>query len=685
MIGLVGGIGLLFWPNGYALWAGIGLLLFVTLLRATFNEDEASRARWIFAVIFVLLLGVTAWVFEQRLQQARPPADWVVALEQRLIAVLLGGFISTIVTTALAMLTILVASVYVLSINIVEEVSIWAAFRSLLSLILNTQYDWLVVSEGKVTRTREGGVMKFLGGPGKLIIDPGNAVALQRSGKITQIVGSGVWLTQRNENIREIFDLTNQFTVQRLSNVMTADRIPLEVEVGIGFRIVRETNPDPVRLLPGTHNGFPVYTETLYKAINNNTIGGKWTGLGVGAPISLLRDQFMSYTLDELFESFQGQGDIPQPSRRMISQIEQEILTTLDGFAANNGVTFTGVDIREVKLPETLMEARMLELKSKTEARSRRLIAEEQNRAQQELIDEILATIARYKGGPLNETDLQMAVGFVQLGRRDLSNDLLEKQYSRQMKKFSEATEHDKDDLFEAPKTVTALDRKRGYEMMKIKIPLAAQLSIDQFFDQTVDRLLAVEFIYSVFALLSSHDSTTIADFFGILRSDRGTRRISNPFLHRFLIAANIEPLRLISMRYGSPASFDLLGIAKIFELLRDTLKDLAWRGQYERRKAELDLKRDQLDLEKTSAEIEAQKLENEKNMIQIADQKIDLIDKTMNLSLPDNDKQVLVKTILPWINILGENPVSSLMAGEKEYLLPGVQKSKDVTISEKL
>ncbi len=439
LIGLVVGIGLLFWPNGYALWVGIGVLLFVTLLQATFNEDEASRARWIFAVIFVLLLGVVAWVFEQRLQQARPPADWVVALEQRFITLLLGGFISAIATTALAMLTILVASVYVLSINIVEEVSIWAAFRSLLSLILNTQYDWQVVSEGEVKTTRTGGVMKQLGGPGKLVIDPGNAVALQRGGKITRIVGGGVWLTQRNENIREIFDLTNQSAVQSLTNVMTADRIPLEVEIGIGYRLVREAGPEVEGLIENKDERqvFPVKEETLLKAISNNTTGGKWSGFGGGAPVGQLRDQFMSYTLDELFELNPGRGDILRPNRRRIRQIEQEILTALNGFAGNVGVTFTGVDIREVKLPDTMMEAMMLEIKSNAEARSIRRITEERNRAQQELIDEVLATIARYKGGPLDETDIQLATVFVELGRRTMSDDVLGHEYVEMLKNLA--------------------------------------------------------------------------------------------------------------------------------------------------------------------------------------------------------------------------------------------------------
>ncbi len=436
LIGLVGGIGLLFWPNGYALWAGIGLLLFVTLLQATFNEDEASRARWIFAVIFVLLLGVTAWVFEQRLQQARPPADWVVALEQRLIALLLGGFISAIATTALAMLTILVASVYVLSINIVEEVSIWDAFRSLLSLILNTQYDWLVVSEGKVARSRAGGVMKELGGPGKLIVDPGNAVVLQRGGKITRIVGAGVWLTQRNENIREIFDLTNQFSTQKLTNVMTANKIPLDVELGVGFRIIRETDTSVEGLINGNNTGFPVKEETLLRAIFNNTSGGGWVGFGTGAPSAHLRDQFMSRNLNELFDidSAKGVG----PNARQVKHIEQEILDMLVGFSADYGVTFTGVDIREIKLPEKIMEAFMIDVKSQAEALAIQRVTVQHNTAQRELIDQILGTIAIHKGGPLDEVDIQLATVFAQVSKRTPTDDILGYHYVEMLQKLAE-------------------------------------------------------------------------------------------------------------------------------------------------------------------------------------------------------------------------------------------------------
>jgi len=432
LIAIVLGLLLALYPAVYTLGAGLTILFLVTLLYATFNPTENGRARWIFMAVFVLLAGVIGVSLLNLLQRNQPPDGLWIAFLQQIFALAGGAVLAALLTTIFALITIYVAGVYVLSIQTAEGITVWQAFRSLLSLILNIQYDWIVVSGGQVTTTRPGGVMKELGGPGKVIVDPGNAVVLQRGGKITQVCGPGVWMTKRNEKIREIFDLRPQFELKTVENVLTRDHIPLNIVVGIGYRLT-PADKGHGDVIADNENAYAVNRGTLIKAAANNTAAG-WRGLGGGAPVAQLHDQIMQRTFDELFRATPG----ADPDPREIRRIEQAILTACNGFGPNNGVTFTGIDIRQITPPPELVEAMMLEIKSDAEARSIRRITEERNRAQHELIDEILAIIAKYKVEPLDETDIQLATVFVQLGRRGLTDDVLGHQYIDMLKKLAE-------------------------------------------------------------------------------------------------------------------------------------------------------------------------------------------------------------------------------------------------------
>jgi regulator of protease activity HflC (stomatin/prohibitin superfamily) len=441
---LLGGV-LLFYQAAWAVPAGLGLIFLGALFFATFNDDEGARARWIYISVFFLLLGLLASGLLYNLQGAgRMPASYEGLLLARLIVLLLTGLTSLLLTAVFFVITVYISSYYVLSMTISEEINIWHAFRSFIALVLDTQYDWLVVGGGREIKTREGGMLSKLGGPGRIIIEPGNAVVLQKSGKITRVVGAGVVFTNRHEHIRQIFDLRNKFDSQTLNNVMTRDQIPLDVGIGIGYRILREpaltkaqiknerakaySDQNADDIVVDTLGMFPVKVGTLHKAIFNNT-EHSWEGLAKGAPTVQLRDHFQSYRLEQLFELLPTGDEPPHPNQRLISRIEQDILATLNGFASNNGISFTTIDIREIRLPQKMMDALMLELKSIKEAEAIRRISEQRNNAQREMIDGILRTISRFTGKPVGDVELQLATVFAQLGKRALTDDVLGHQY----------------------------------------------------------------------------------------------------------------------------------------------------------------------------------------------------------------------------------------------------------------
>jgi regulator of protease activity HflC (stomatin/prohibitin superfamily) len=75
-------------------------------------------------------------------------------------------------------------------------------------------------------------------GPGVLAVRFGNAVVLERSGRITRILGPGFYLTEPFEHLSSIIDLSLQSTTRKLEDVLTKDSVPLQVELTLQYRIM---------------------------------------------------------------------------------------------------------------------------------------------------------------------------------------------------------------------------------------------------------------------------------------------------------------------------------------------------------------------------------------------------------------------------------------------------------------
>lgn len=162
--------------------------------------------------------------------------------------------------------------------------------------------------------------------------------------------------------------------------------------------------------------------------------------------------------------------------------------------------------------------------------------------------------------------------------------------------------------------------------------------------------------------------------------SDRVTSRlpgISNLSLHDHLVSTGIQPLSLVSAHYGSPASFDVLGLGNVLETLGDIIKDLIWRGKHEKRLAELELReREQrleheeqlaelelkerawrleheeqlteLELQRKQHETELMKHDVEKAIVETARQTVQLFVELNKPGLSDDDKQLIVSVLVP-------------------------------------
>jgi len=228
------------------------------------------------------------------------------------------------------------------------------------------------------------------------------------------------------------------------------------------------------------------------------------------------------------------------------------------------------------------------------------------------------------------------------------------------------------------------------YDILRVELPLPYVFAVNEFFGEVPNKVKAIDFIYSLYALLGSGNLNIINEYlapqndireiklsaYSELAQDSsvgvGSSKPKPINLRRFLSKANIESLRLVSVQYGSSASFDLLGIGKILELVRDTIKDLAWRGKHEKQLAELERKSKQAELqqarlenEKKAIEIANQRLEIERTNMDVALKKVELIEKINDLQLTNKNKQLLASILLPKMITLTKSPIIPVLKSE--------------------
>jgi regulator of protease activity HflC (stomatin/prohibitin superfamily) len=196
------------------------------------------------------------------------------------------------------------------------------------STYLNTAYPYYVVEDGEISKSKPEGLLPRLGGPGKVVIKPYNAVVFERAGEITGIEGPGTVLTKRFEHHKAIVDLRKQWESFTAENVLTKDHVPLTFHCGVGFRV--ESLPDTIKRreaqvrtyegsrFPNSIEGdYPVFKSTIYKAVYGTTAAG-WTVTTRAAAESMLREVVRCYRLKDLYQAPAGaiarQGSLPRDS-----------------------------------------------------------------------------------------------------------------------------------------------------------------------------------------------------------------------------------------------------------------------------------------------------------------------------------------------------------------------------------
>ncbi len=398
------------WRLSYAVGFLGGLLFFRLFVKPLFRF-----LAFVWILLFVILLVATL----VQTFIATSPAIAAAARESRLAATTRNalalqaalGFLAGVVVVIVLLLPLAflmwLATVPLLALHDYKGITQRDAVRWLFSLIFRTYYPWVIIEDGRETRARSRGVLTAIGGPGRVIVRPGNAVVLEKGGKITQIRGPGVFKTRLYEYVYKIVRLNPLWKTEEIEDVLTSDGVRLTLKVGVGYQI--EPLPDTIkrleeelaknegeerdkltRLINDLKAGkeevmiggdYPVWVENVRKAGLNVTPAG-WEILSVAGAESQLRDTIATYRLDQILRpvGFDENSSLPKKfkeDQRTIQEIEQYILDRWAQAAAKNfGIRIRAVDIQGVKLPDQVQERALRLLEAHADARVKEIVAE---------------------------------------------------------------------------------------------------------------------------------------------------------------------------------------------------------------------------------------------------------------------------------------------------------------------
>lgn len=224
---------------------------------------------------------------------------------------------------------------------------------------------------------------------------------------------------------------------------------------------------------------------------------------------------------------------------------------------------------------------------------------------------------------------------------------------------------------------------------LHIEIPLPELFPVDDYLNIVVASISAINLMYSVVALVNYGNPEILKRLLAFFKRRKDPTTISSSSLVHFLADASIRPLRLISFRYGSPATFDLLGLGtaldvifKSWQSISNVHKDLTWRGKHEKELAKRELESKDLQLEKDKLEIEKEKAElatreaqhdreNKKASLEVISQALELVERI--LRLPDDQRKLIFPVIEAQIIALANNPIVSLSLIERKSSVSSV------------
>ncbi len=136
-------------------------------------------------------------------------------------AFLAGLTVAIVVVWAALQALAFISAEWVLSLSHGLQISAQQARKYVWDLILQQNLPSVIVDGGQAITQSPAGILNRLGGPGLLIIRPGNAVIVEAADGTVEIHGPGTAALKRLAKIKEVIDLRPQENVILVSEVLT--------------------------------------------------------------------------------------------------------------------------------------------------------------------------------------------------------------------------------------------------------------------------------------------------------------------------------------------------------------------------------------------------------------------------------------------------------------------------------
>ncbi|MCB0163014.1 MAG: hypothetical protein KDI79_02235 [Anaerolineae bacterium] len=316
------------------------------------------------------------------------------------------------------------------------------AFIHTLFSVLGIGHFMVVVDSSGNLKGNEDDIerLESFGGPGWLVVHIGQVVVLQRQGLITRAVGAGSWMLGRQEQIKAILPLLPAGNVNPLENVLTRDRIPLDIKVLHAAQIEpaedtlarfqqavtdAEKAHSQLKTTGAAQEEIKAAEESLNSAKKElaelekePTVGDDYNKIykrtailaarratdvwgSVKFPLaSTVKDAIMAVDAEDLFK-IEGEGaDLAAKiNERKIAELEKYLTDKTKGSALGKGVKLLVVDLNEITFPDeikkkiekevnTLIEARIEETNARiAESKAKATIIAARAKAQARIID----------------------------------------------------------------------------------------------------------------------------------------------------------------------------------------------------------------------------------------------------------------------------------------------------------
>jgi hypothetical protein len=235
-----------------------------------------------------------------------------------------------------------------------------SALRYVVASMFAVRYPSLRVKEGRLDiPTGETKLLDAIGGPGNLIIDPGNAVLLQKYNQPNDHIGSRSQFLQPFENVAQVVDLAEQEGTLEGITAMTRDGIMVKLtDVRFRYRIIPGVDSSGREERISFESPYPFNPQSVYDIAYNLSMNvdgpDPWRAAIARLVKSTITDYINGNTIDELTAP-RNHGEKPR------DRLQAALMNEQTNFLTGNGARLSWVDVGHFDIPDETVDRRRVE------------------------------------------------------------------------------------------------------------------------------------------------------------------------------------------------------------------------------------------------------------------------------------------------------------------------------------